>query len=70
MILVVKYFIFKLFIETEAFLKQIEVMSQMDEMIKLQKKAEKIDNIKQLHKIRKEKTNQVLNQLLKLKNSF
>lgn len=40
-------------------MKHVDVLNQVDEIMKLQKKAAKIDSIKQLHKVRKEKMNEV-----------
>ena len=47
-------------IKTEAYLDNIRVLNQIDEMMKLQKRATRIENIKQMKQKQKEKSNQVL----------
>ena len=47
------------FKETEAFIKNVQVLNQIDEIMKIQKKVAKLESIKQMHKNKRERTNQV-----------
>ncbi len=40
-------------------MKNVQVLNQIDEIMKIQNKVAKIESIKQMHKSKKEKTNQV-----------
>ena len=45
--------------ETQAFINHLQVLNQVDEIMKIQKKSSKIESIRQMHKMAKEKSNQV-----------
>lgn len=50
-------------LKTEAYLENVQVLKQIDEIIKIQKKQAKIEDIKQMKQKQKEKSNQVFIQL-------
>lgn len=50
-------------LKTEAYLENVQVLKQIDEIMKIQKKQAKIEDIKQMKQKQKEKSNQVFIQL-------